>query len=252
MAKREIPEINAGSMADIAFLLLIFFLVTTTMDKDQAFLRTIPKKIENPPETPPVEKRNIFAIKANNKNQLLVRGQIMENPDDISDKILEFYRENERENNPTNNFPMYTRTTMDVIEGNIARIDGEIEALEAQPSYSEDILQYKLDERAEWQAKKNALQFYGKPVLPEIHHEAHVRVEVQVKTEYSLLTKIHTEIQEAVYTLRNDAAKEIWGTSYDVITKKIDIDPKESVQEQKELDLLELLYNVRIIEVTPK
>jgi len=44
MAKREIPEINAGSMADIAFLLLLFFLVTTTMDKDQAYIRSIPKK----------------------------------------------------------------------------------------------------------------------------------------------------------------------------------------------------------------
>jgi biopolymer transport protein ExbD len=46
MAKREIPEINAGSMADIAFLLLIFFLVTTTMDKDQAYIRSIPKRVE--------------------------------------------------------------------------------------------------------------------------------------------------------------------------------------------------------------
>ena len=52
MAKRDIPEINAGSMADIAFLLLIFFLVTTTMDRDQAYKRRIPKKIDVP--QPPV------------------------------------------------------------------------------------------------------------------------------------------------------------------------------------------------------
>ncbi|MDB3907862.1 biopolymer transporter ExbD, partial [Crocinitomicaceae bacterium] len=48
MAKRDIPEINAGSMADIAFLLLIFFLVTTTMEKDTAYIRYIPKKIDIP------------------------------------------------------------------------------------------------------------------------------------------------------------------------------------------------------------
>ena len=63
MANRDIPEINAGSMADIAFLLLLFFLVTTTMDKDQAYVRSIPKKIEIPPEDlPDVQKRNCLAL----------------------------------------------------------------------------------------------------------------------------------------------------------------------------------------------
>ena len=72
MAKREIPEINAGSMADIAFLLLIFFLVTTTMDKDQAYVRSIPKRIDVPiTDIVEVEKRNIFAIRANFNNCLL-------------------------------------------------------------------------------------------------------------------------------------------------------------------------------------
>lgn len=78
MARRETPEINAGSMADIAFLLLIFFLVTTTMNVDSG----ISKKLsEKPPEdyVPPVIKeKNIFEVNINRNNELLVEGDRME------------------------------------------------------------------------------------------------------------------------------------------------------------------------------
>ena len=57
---RPVNEINAGSMADIAFLLLIFFLVTTTMDIDTGITRKLPPP---PPDEMPdikVKERNIF------------------------------------------------------------------------------------------------------------------------------------------------------------------------------------------------
>ena len=78
MARREAPEINAGSMADIAFLLLIFFLVTTTMDVDGGLTRKLPPPIEDPQEKPPeIRERNVFQVLVNANNDLLVEGDVM-------------------------------------------------------------------------------------------------------------------------------------------------------------------------------
>ncbi len=78
MARREAPEINAGSMADIAFLLLIFFLVTTTMDVDSGLTRKLPPPIEEEQEDPPeVKQRNVFQVLVNANDDLLVEGEPM-------------------------------------------------------------------------------------------------------------------------------------------------------------------------------
>ena len=79
MAKREISEINAGSMADIAFLLLIFFLVTTTMDTDTGLIRKLPEipPADQPPP-PKIKKRNIFEVLVNANDQLLVEGEYIQ------------------------------------------------------------------------------------------------------------------------------------------------------------------------------
>lgn len=79
MAKRNTPEVNAGSMADIAFLLLIFFLVTTTLDTNAGIPTKLPPKIDkNQTPPPPVKERNLFVVVVNKNNQLLVQNQLME------------------------------------------------------------------------------------------------------------------------------------------------------------------------------
>ncbi len=73
---RETPEINAGSMADIAFLLLIFFLVTTTMDVDSGIVRKLPPPIDPNAPIPDVNKRNVYTVLINSSDMLLVNGEI--------------------------------------------------------------------------------------------------------------------------------------------------------------------------------
>jgi len=69
--RRGLPEINAGSMADIAFLLLIFFLVTTTMDVDSGISRKLPPMPEENVEIPEIHKRNIFVVLINKNDKVL-------------------------------------------------------------------------------------------------------------------------------------------------------------------------------------
>ena len=77
MARRSAPEVNAGSMADIAFLLLIFFLVTTTIETDSGLNRKLPP-IEDVVDPPIIKEKNILPVVINKYNQLLVEEEVVE------------------------------------------------------------------------------------------------------------------------------------------------------------------------------
>ena len=80
MARRSAPEVNAGSMADIAFLLLNFFLVTTTIETDSGINRKLPP-MDEIIDPPIIKERNIFTVVVNKNNQILVE----EKPMDLRD-----------------------------------------------------------------------------------------------------------------------------------------------------------------------
>lgn len=76
---RKMPEIPSSSLADIAFLLLIFFLVTTTMDQDKGLERRLPQWVpedQQDQDTPPIKERNIFVVLIDKENRLMVEGEI--------------------------------------------------------------------------------------------------------------------------------------------------------------------------------
>jgi len=88
---RETPEVNGGSLADIAFLLLIFFLVTTTMDIDTGITRLLPPEPEKDQETEvKVNKRNVLVVLLNRSDRLMVGGSEMDRLE-LKDKTIEFF-----------------------------------------------------------------------------------------------------------------------------------------------------------------
>lgn len=87
--KRTVQEINGGPMADIAFLLLIFFLVATTINVDSGLPRRLPPMPEGEVEPDQINRRNIMTVLVNKNDDLLVQGErILIN--DLKEKAKEF------------------------------------------------------------------------------------------------------------------------------------------------------------------
>lgn len=85
--REEVPKVNAGSMADIAFLLLIFFLVTTSIETDVGLARMLPIINSEPPL--PISVKNIFPISINSDGELLVDNELT-NLTDLRSLTIDF------------------------------------------------------------------------------------------------------------------------------------------------------------------
>jgi biopolymer transport protein ExbD len=106
--KRTFPEVPSASLADIAFLLIIFFIVSTTMDVDSGIYRLLPQWVENV-EAPKINKRNTFVVLINKNNDLAINGEFAQ-ISEIKDKLKEFIL------NPQNN-PNLSEKKEEEIEG---------------------------------------------------------------------------------------------------------------------------------------
>lgn len=88
---RPVQEINAGSMADIAFLLLIFFLMVTTMDIESGLQRRLPPMPDENQKQDDIQvnRRNILVVRLNDSDGLLAGGEMMD-VSMLKDKAKEF------------------------------------------------------------------------------------------------------------------------------------------------------------------
>ena len=90
--KRKVPAMNATSSADIAFMLLIFFLITTSMDTDKGLARRLPQPVpkdQKQDEETEIKKRNLLVVLINSSNQVSCGGEPIEIKQ-LKDKVKEF------------------------------------------------------------------------------------------------------------------------------------------------------------------
>ena len=88
---RSTPEIPNASMADIAFLLLTFFLVTTTIANDRGLSLILPPPPEaQQTEEIKIQEHNMFKIQLNSSDALLVEGEYTEDVSGLKDQLKEF------------------------------------------------------------------------------------------------------------------------------------------------------------------
>lgn len=76
MAKRKTPGLNTSSMADISFLLLTFFLMTSSINTDMGIARKLPPPLPPNADIPEIHKRNVFVVKINSKDMLLFNKEV--------------------------------------------------------------------------------------------------------------------------------------------------------------------------------
>ncbi|MBK8499894.1 MAG: biopolymer transporter ExbD [Flavobacteriales bacterium] len=230
-AKQGPGEINAGSMADIAFLLLIFFLVTTTMDTDAGILRLLPPVVEDV-ETDVVIERNVYVVLINDADQLLVEGQMMDIKG-LRDGAKEFMT------NPANSLdlPEKHQVTAAECQQKIAEYKAGVAS-----AANENDKQAFQDLLGKWEGKLKAVQLLGEYM--ELPNSALISLQTGSKTSYDMYVQVQNELEAGIRELRDELAREKFGRKFSELDEKKDED-KDLIK------AVRLVYPQRISEAEP-
>jgi biopolymer transport protein ExbD len=226
MAKRDLTEINAGSMADIAFLLLVFFLVTTTMDTDYGLARKLPPPAEDVPENDiPLHARDVFEVLANSNDQLLVEGNIM----DISE-LKEAAKEFIVNPGKKIDLPVWEDISVGLAKQKIAEYTSK----------------NNVDATKKWEKRLAAAEVLGSYTLTK----QVISLKNDRGTSYDTYIQIQNELAAAYNELRNDLSQTKFGVSYDDLTDRAK-DDKKNPELKAKIKAIRTVYPQKISEAEP-
>ena len=206
MGRRESSEVNAGSMADIAFLLLIFFLVTSEMTREAGMFQLLPEKTEDKPEqNKKIKDRNVIEVLVNNNNDILFENEevsLGEIPNLVKEMIL-----NEGNNDK---WPESRAVTEEELQKLIDRnrVDLENAAESRIRSIAKKLRKSEL--------RMQALEIFGEYFRKSSHV---INMQATQGASYDTYIKLKDKLKQAYTSLRNDLAKnKLQGRGWDDLT----------------------------------
>lgn len=234
MARREGEEISAGSMADIAFLLLIFFIVTTTMELEAGIPQQLAMKVELPDDfpRPEVKQRDVFSISINGNDQLRIEKEAHD-VEDIGEMVYKYFTAN-----------MYSNTD----EAEARYVAYTIESCKVAIKLAEQELAETPDDvivqsrLLKWEKRLMVCETLPDGGYREIHETAVIQVKQKAKTSYGMYISVVNEVKKIINKVRDEKCKEIFnGLSYYDLDLELD-------EDQEKLKILRILVPERIIE----
>ncbi len=184
-------------MADISFLLLIFFLVTTTMDVNQGINRLLPPLMDDPTAKPPkINRRNVLVVLVNSTDQMLVNNKFMEIGDLRQEAVIFFTNPMDDPNLPE----------------------------------KESITQKMADSRGDAAKYDKWKQTYE--VLGEDYKVSKGVISLQNDrgTSYKMYIQVQDELARAITEVRNELCMRLWGVKFTSLKEETDLARIEAIQ----------------------
>lgn len=267
MARRELQEINAGSMADIAFLLLIFWLVTTTIESDMGIKRQLPPPVPPDIDVPQAKEQNVFNVKVNFLDMLLVEGQPLD-IEELKNKTKSFliatgdgvitHQIGTEEigknrdvilitgaNGKTNAaFPEREWIRKSDVKMKIAEYEQIVLISEEK---NKDAFRKVLKS---WQEKLTTINLLGGD-YKELPASALISMQNDNNTTYNTYLQVQNELQSAVNELRDELALSKFGVSYREL-EEVYGKNKQDKSTLEKITAVRALYPQRISEAEPR
>jgi biopolymer transport protein ExbD len=239
MSRRKLQEVDASSIADIAFILLAFIIIATTLEKESGLPAVLPQKTDKDIIKPPeVNERNILEILVNKDNRLMIEKQWDKSTEDIEGFVVEFMT------NPTNSesLPRMDEVTEELCIYNIGLLKAN---LQTAPVSQKGEVNSQLEE---WKDKLAAVKLVGS--YRTVNKAATIAIQYDKGTSYGTYLSVRDKIMSGLNKLRDDLAFDKFGLKYSELER---IRANMKTEEDKEkIKAIRQVYPQKIIKLPAK